>query len=402
MQSSLPPPAPRLDLLPGGSQSSFERGMDDNNRRRRQNEPPYPGSDPRFGADHGHGRGFSGSSSDRYRPAPLNTSPSIGRGAGGATAYSGYYQEPTSSFPAALPSNSLQYQPGYAQDQRQQQPQPNFTGYTPDIMYNVAPQAPQNPVYDSTSQYQARQPAAMQMLPDVATPYFATNEQNSPSGAPALQHHASTSSSAVYPQHQQSPADRTAPLLPQGYPSNMPMGAMVPNAPEVMDEDDFQPQGSGMEAAYTAYQTALKEIFQNIINGRLGEASQSLLDVSEWLLGHVGDLGLTVDELTLHGDRIRLWGEFNTAWLGIFQRQKDMLEAGQQLQRGQSLMSRDFIEKMAKDLNRMCDAVEKHGLVDYQYGVAEEQIISILSECLDLQKSIEGGGGNPGLGRAPP
>ncbi|CAL3966730.1 unnamed protein product, partial [Diplocarpon coronariae] len=81
-------------------------------------------------------------------------------------------------------------------------------------------------------------------------------------------------------------------------------------------------------------------------------------------------------ELTLHGDRIRLWGEFNTAWLGIFQRQKDMLEAGQQLQRGQSLMSRDFIEKMAKDLNRMCDAVEKHGLVDYQYGVAEEQIIS--------------------------
>lgn len=23
----------------------------------------------------------------------------------------------------------------------------------------------------------------------------------------------------------------------------------------------------------------------------------------------------------------------------------------------------------------MCDAVEKHGLVDYQYGVAEEQII---------------------------
>jgi hypothetical protein len=30
---------------------------------------------------------------------------------------------------------------------------------------------------------------------------------------------------------------------------------------------------------------------------------------------------------------------------------------------------------MAKDLIRMCDAVEKHGLVDYQYGVAEEQII---------------------------
>ena len=38
-------------------------------------------------------------------------------------------------------------------------------------------------------------------------------------------------------------------------------------------------------------------------------------------------------------------------------------------------MTQDFINKMAKDLIRMCDAVEKHGLIDYQYGVAEELII---------------------------
>tara|TARA_R110002060_G_scaffold29245_2_gene39499 strand:+ start:1054 stop:1296 length:243 start_codon:yes stop_codon:yes gene_type:complete len=69
------------------------------------------------------------------------------------------------------------------------------------------------------------------------------------------------------------------------------MGAMTQNAPEIMEEEDFQAQGPGMEAAYTAYQTALKQIFQNTINGRLGEASLSLLEVSEWLLGHVGDLG---------------------------------------------------------------------------------------------------------------
>lgn len=30
---------------------------------------------------------------------------------------------------------------------------------------------------------------------------------------------------------------------------------------------------------------------------------------------------------------------------------------------------------MAKDLIRMCDLIEKYGLVDYQLGVAEEQII---------------------------
>ena len=52
-----------------------------------------------------------------------------------------------------------------------------------------------------------------------------------------------------------------------------------------------------------------------------------------------------------------------------------MLETGQRTQHPQSLMSQEFITKMAKDLIRMCDVIEKHGLIDYQYGVAEEQII---------------------------
>jgi hypothetical protein len=249
--------------------------MDDNNRRRRQNEPPYPGPDPRFNPDQTQGRGFSSSSSERYRPGPITTSPSTGRD---ATAYSGYYQEPASSFPAALPPNTLQYQSGYAQDQRQQQ---SFASYNPDLMYNVAQQAPPSNVYDSTQQFQPRQPTGMQMLPDVAAPYF-PNEPTSAPGPSGLQHHTSSSSSTVYPQHQQSSA---------GYHSNIAMGGIPHAGPEIMEEGEFPAQGQGMEAAYTAYQTALKEIFQNIINGRLGDASQSLLEVSEWLLGHVGDLG---------------------------------------------------------------------------------------------------------------
>ena len=52
-----------------------------------------------------------------------------------------------------------------------------------------------------------------------------------------------------------------------------------------------------------------------------------------------------------------------------------MLETGQRVQQPQSLMAQEFITKMAKDLIRMCDVIEKHGLIDYQYGVAEEQII---------------------------
>jgi hypothetical protein len=263
--------------------------MDESNRRRRQNESPYTGTDPRFNAGQGQqSRGFPSTSAERYRAAPLTASPIAGRASGRAAAYpatAGYYQEPQPAFPAALPENPLQYQAGYPQDQRQQQ---NFTGYNQDLMYNVAQQAPQANVYDSSQQFQPRQPAAMQLLSDVAAPYF-PNEPTSVSGPPGLQHHAPSGSSAVYQQHQQSPGDR-APMLQQGYAGAMAMGGM-PQAAEAMDEDEFQVQGTGMEAAYTAYQTALKEIFQNIIQGRLAVAAQSLLEVSEWLLGHVGDLG---------------------------------------------------------------------------------------------------------------
>jgi hypothetical protein len=185
-----------------------------------------------------------------------------------------------------LSQNTMQYQAGYPQDQRQQQ---SFTTYNPDIMYNVTPQPQQSNVYDSNPQFQTRQPAAMQMLSDVAAPYFPSEPTSAP-GAPGLQHHASSAASSVYQQHQGSPSDRGA-LLPQSYPANLTMGGMSQGATEIMDDEEFQAQGPGMEAAYTAYQTALKEIFQNIINGRLSEASQSLLEVSEWLLGHVGDLG---------------------------------------------------------------------------------------------------------------
>ena len=260
--------------------------MDDNSRRRRQNEPPYPAPDPRFNADQNQTRGFLSSSSERYRPPPITTSSSTSRGTGSTTAYSGYYPDSASSFTAT--PTPMQYQPGYPQDQRQQQ---NFTTYNPDLIYNVSQQAPQNAVYDSNPQFQARQPAAMQMLSDVAGPYF-PNEPTSAPGPPGLQHHASSSSSSVYQQHQPSPADR-GPLLQQGFAGNIAMGGMSQNAPEIVEEGDYQQAAPGMEAAHNQYLGALKEIFQNIINGRLAEASLSLLEVSEWLLGHVTELGMT-------------------------------------------------------------------------------------------------------------
>ncbi|EMR84784.1 hypothetical protein BcDW1_6551 [Botrytis cinerea BcDW1] len=381
--------------------------MDDNNRRRRQNEPPYPPQDPRYTPDQSQGRGIPNSISDRYRPGGTG-SPSMNRGVGQASAYSYGGYEPTSNFSTGIPPNPMQYPSNYPSDQRQQQ---GFSDYNPGLMYpnNVTQQTPQNNIYDG-SQFQGRQPASMQMIPDVAAPFI----QNDPTSTPATQNYASSNSSTPYQQHQQSPGDRTT-LIQQSYSGSVGLGAMAqaPGTADSMDAGNLQPQNPHvMEEAYSTYQTALKQIFKNIIDLRLAEAGSSLLEVSEWLLGHVTELGLTVDEAALHADRIQLWNEFNAAWLSIFTRQHDFLESGQRKQDQQTLMSLDFINKMGTNLTRLCDSVEKYGLVDYQYGVGESQIMDILLSCQKLQEDLEVSGASSGgasssiansnVGRAPP
>lgn len=80
--------------------------------------------------------------------------------------------------------------------------------------------------------------------------------------------------------------------------------------------------------------------------------------------------------MSLHADRLKLWDDFNHAWLALGQRQIDMMAAPAQLSRTQSLVSKETIEKMGQELIRLCDSIERHGLVDYQYGVWEEQIMT--------------------------
>lgn len=87
--------------------------------------------------------------------------------------------------------------------------------------------------------------------------------------------------------------------------------------------------------------------------------------------------GLVRDEDELRSDRIKLWNDFNTCWLAVCQKQKDMtehsIESGTQ---SQNLLSEDTLIKMGKELVRLCDKMEQYGLVDYQMGVWEEEILS--------------------------
>lgn len=52
-----------------------------------------------------------------------------------------------------------------------------------------------------------------------------------------------------------------------------------------------------------------------------------------------------------------------------------MIQSGQALHDSQSIISIQALEQLARELVRLCDDVEKHGLVDYQMGVAEENIM---------------------------
>jgi hypothetical protein len=202
-------------------------------------------------------------SDDSNKPRNITRSLPTGREAREAPTYSGGYQGRT--FSPALPTNNLLHQPW----------QQNLVTYSLDRTWNIA-QPIQN-VYDSTLKFQTRQPTTMQTLSELTSVAL---------GPLGLQHNGSLGYPNLYQQQQDPQA-----LIPKNYAHGIVMGAMLQPEPETMEEEDFQGQGPGVEVAYTAYQTALKQIFQNVKNGRLGEASQSLLEVSEWLLGHVGDLG---------------------------------------------------------------------------------------------------------------
>jgi hypothetical protein len=196
------------------------------------------------------------------------------------------------------------------------------------------------------------------------------------------------------------------------------------------DPSQSSPQGYGqqtdaalLDSAYSSYQTELRRTFSNILESRLVEAASSLMNLSEWLLGNAEALGkfrsvvcsmserlkLTIglvrDDEGMHGERLKLWEDFNTCWLSALQKQKEMslamLDTGQRPHPPQSLMESDQMENMGKELVRLCDIMEKHGLVDYQMGVWEEEIVTcktsacysssfwtdifiVLNNCLDL------------------
>lgn len=88
--------------------------------------------------------------------------------------------------------------------------------------------------------------------------------------------------------------------------------------------------------------------------------------------------GLLEDDTEVYPKQLSLWNGFNLACLAILQKQKDLIQdsitANTPLTN--TCLSISEMDAFGDELIAICDTLEEHGLVDYELGVWEEEIIS--------------------------
>ncbi|CEO58315.1 hypothetical protein PMG11_03046 [Penicillium brasilianum] len=288
--------------------------------------------------------------------------------------------------------------PEAAQQQSRRRAAPETTPLVPyesAMLYGFGQQGSAHGPFDVVPQYSTRQSAAIEALSNqMAIPQYFPEEPTG-AGVPGLSPYLNT-----LPYNQPGPMARASNAHP--FPTTMAdftsigtgsSGQAVEQQQQQQQIDPSQQpvtDTSSLDQAYAQYQRALRSTFDQTRAGRLVEASESLMEISEWLVTNARDLGILRDEHQLYPDRLQLWNNFNLCWLAVCQKQKDLTQdvvaTGRQSPQT-SLLSRDRMEAMGKDLIQLCDQLEQHGLVDYQMGIWEEEILSVLGQCLDLMES---------------
>jgi len=219
-------------------------------------------------------------------------------------------------------------------------------------MYQVAQPSAETPGY--TQQFGSQWPVST-TTPDVASTYFGASATHNP-----YPHPTSLQGPSQTYQRRQYSSDATSDNIP----------AQHPEKPENEQWHDYHQQ--------------LAAVFQNISKSSLQTASKTLLSISNWLLPRVEALGLTTDNESLHSERVKLWDDFNHAWLALGQKQFDLTKDPEHLPPSARILSYDALQNLGDRIVRHCNALEKHGLVDYQYGVSEERIMESKRTILGL------------------
>lgn len=256
--------------------------MDGGAHRGRQNEPQvHTSSAGRYAlTSTSQPTRVSGSTGNgRYRHSALTPVSSASRGASGPGSYSAYDQEPTIPFNATgMSTGGINYGADYNPDTRQQAS--GFSNYTSaPVMYNVAqPTAAQASVYDSSAFSTRQAPGGLQILtPEVASTYFGAEATN-PAAHGSVQPNIYQQSSGL------------------GFPSSMSGMTSMPQAPTGADvsmtEDPDQAETAReLEQRWLNYRRQIASVFQDISNGALQNASETLITVTTWLLTQAADLG---------------------------------------------------------------------------------------------------------------
>ena len=86
----------------------------------------------------------------------------------------------------------------------------------------------------------------------------------------------------------------------------------------------------------------------------------------------MGEVGLLSDDQLSHSDRLAFWRNFNFTWLTLFQQHIDILSFSETRT---GLLEAEELDRIGKELIKICDRFEEHGLVDYKMGIWEEEIL---------------------------
>lgn len=406
-QFATPPESPAAFRTPGSAFQKLpglHRGvMDRNDGRQRQNHSGYANQQGTS-----LGQYPLGHPSDRFRQQPLasNTPLSTPAPAGprGAQPY-GYDYDADSQFAGNMPQPYGQQQYSSGPPAPQRTPQTQYSQYGSSQMYHVpGPQGDASSQYGTVSQYQQSQEPAIETM----NGGYRNVTQSQYYGAGGGQEGAATAP-AVPIAPQPMPSQYQAQQL--GYPSHPSPGARESsafsaasmadprqvNTPQgVFATGTYQDANDSSTKAYSELAKRTTSIFSLVQAVRLDQAAEEMLQMTDWLASSAERLNLTQDPLdtTANQEKREQLSNFNNCFMAALQKQKDLLKArqsGQQLNPSHHLIDERRLSDMGDRIVSLCNGVEKHGMVDYELGIWEEEIISMLTDCLNLMQDAEVG-----------
>ena len=159
-------------------------------------------------------------------------------------------------------------------------------------------------------------------------------------------------------------------------------------------------QPSNPSNAFAEYNRLIKQTNTHSINSRLMEARSSLSRLSRWLMQNLEPLGKLkrnfdieksclnfeglIHDVEAEGDdwrkayeqRLQFWRDIHHSWLVLLQRQWDeMRQLREPRTTNANILSKSSLQGLGDEVVQVGDALEKFGLVDYEMGFQEGELI---------------------------